>query len=283
MIRIQFFAWIMLVGMALTGCSQSTKNGSQQLAEMDVLERAVLADYRDSEEWGQVIGNELDLPDFSSVRTEGHVEIVYTQGDACSVKVFGNEKAIAQYAFDVDEETEVLNIKLDDYDYDGVGYFSARVPGITVLITTPVLERMEVYGAGDVDIDSELVQEEGLCIVVSGKGDVETRELDVQSLDIEINGSGDVKVKKATCSGNIGFKLNGRGDLVAKVKCKNASIEVNGEGDVDLKVKCKVLNATCFGRGDVELSGECKTLNKKDGAAGSINSRELKVDKINLI
>ena len=281
MVRFQFFAWVMVAGIALIGCSQSTRQ--QQLSEMELLEQAAVADYRDSEEWGQVIGDEIEVLDFSSVRTEGHVEIVYTQGTACSVKAFGNEKAIAQYDFDVDEDTEVLNIKLKDYHYDGSGNFNERVPGITVLVTTPVLERMEVFGAGDVEIESDLEQEEGLCIVVSGKGDVDTKVLDVQSLDIEINGSGDVKVKKATCGGDIGFKLNGRGDLDAKVKCRNVSIEVNGEGDVDLKVKCKELTAKCMGRGDVELSGECKTLNKQDGAAGSINSRELKVDKINLI
>ena len=265
----------------LTGCSQAPTGKS--LSKAGKQEMKAAQDYRDSEKWGKAVGKELDLANFRAIRTEGHVEIVYMQDDFYTVKVFGNEEAIEQYELAIDEASRQLDVKLKDYHYDADGNIDESIPGITVFITAPALEDVHVYGEGDVEIKSDLRQQCDLNIAVWGEGDVDAKDIEALGLNIEIHGEGDVKFKKVVCRGNASFLLNGKGDLNAKVKCANANIEVNSEGDVKLNVDCNELTARCYGRGDVQLKGECNVLNKKDGAAGSIDSRGLKAKKVNLI
>jgi len=266
---------------ALMGCVQTPKG--QDTTKAARQEQKAAREYRDSGKWGKAVSKEFDLADFAAIRTEGHVEIIYMQDDAYSVKVFGNEEAIKQYELAIDEAKRQLDINLKDYHYDAASISRDEIPGITVFITTPALEDVHVYGEGDVEIKSDIRQQCDLNITVRGAGDVDTKDIEALGLNIDINGAGDVKLKKAVCRGNATFTLNGAGDVNAKVECANASIEVNGEGDVELKVKCNELTARCNGTGDVELKGECNVLNKKDGVAGSIDSRGLKAKKVNLI
>lgn len=272
---------MMVAAIVLAGCSQTP--AGKGLGKVNKHEWKAAEDYRDSGKWGKAVSKDFDLADFKAVRTEGHVEIVYMQDDIYSVKVFGNEEAIDQYELAVDKSKRQLDIKLKDYHYDAAGNIDESIPGITAIITAPVLEDVHVYGEGDVEFKKVIRQQCDLNIVLWGEGDVDVKDIEVLGLNLEIHGEGDVKFEKAVCRGNASFQLNGKGDLDAKVKCANANIEVNSEGDVKLNVDCNELTARCNGRGDVKLKGECNVLNKKDGPAGSIDSRGLKAKKVNLI
>lgn len=273
-----FFIFTFLLISSCTGTTSAPK-----LSKMEKEQAKASKDYRNSEKWGEAGSQIIDVAPFHSVRTEGHVEIVYMQSETCSVKAFGNTKAIEQYEYQVNEATGLLEIKLKDYHYDQAGNFDDDIPGITVFVTSPFLEDVHVYGAGDVGIKSDLRQQRDLNIYVLGKGDVDAKEIEALGLRIDINGKGDVNLKKAECKGNATFTLNGKGDVSAKVECANTHIEVNGEGDVKLKVKCNDLTAICNGKGDIVLRGECNTLNKHDGAAAAIDSRNLKAKRVKLI
>ncbi|MBQ9362232.1 MAG: DUF2807 domain-containing protein, partial [Bacteroidaceae bacterium] len=231
----------------LAGCSQSSQ--TKQLSTMEKEQMKASSDYRDSGEWGEASSQIIDVAPFQSIRTEGNVEIVYMQSKECSVKAFGNTKAIEQYVFHVEEGKSLLEIKLKDYHYDSAGNFDEHIPGITVFVTSPILEDVHVYGEGDVEIKSNIRQQHDLCINVSGRGDVDAKEVEALGLYINIDGKGDVKLKKAFCQGNANFKLDGDGDVNAKVECANTHIEVNGRGDVKLNVKCNELTAICNGMG----------------------------------
>ena len=263
--------------------SCTSNSNAPKLSKMEKEQVKATKDYRTSSKWGEASSQIIDVAPFHSIRTEGHVEIIYMQSEACSVKAFGNTKAIEQYDCQVAEETGLLEIKLKDYHYDQAGNIDPNIPGITVFVTSPTLQDVRVYGAGDVEIKSDLRQLYDLNINVMGRGDVDTKDIEALGLNIEINGKGDVKLKNAECKGNAVFKLNGAGDVSAKVKCANSHIEVNGEGDVKLKVKCNELTAICNGKGDIVLRGECNTLNKHDGTAAAINSRNLKAKRVKLI
>ncbi|MBQ9640098.1 MAG: DUF2807 domain-containing protein [Bacteroidaceae bacterium] len=270
--------YTLFIIMFLCACSGHSPQGVSNKQEAKAAQ-----EYRNSSKWGKATSKEIDTRDFRAIRTEGHVEIIYIQDSVYSVKAFGNEKAIEQYEFNRTEAGGLLEIKLKDYHYDEAGNFDEDIPGISVFITSPTLADVHIYGEGDVEIKKELRQQVGLNIWVDGKGDVDIKDIETALLNIEVNGKGDVKVKRAQCRGNAVFRLNGQGDVNAKLECANTQIEVNGQGDVKLKVKCNELTAICNGQGDITLSGQCNTLNKRDGAAAAINSRDLQVKKINLI
>jgi len=272
---------LLAASLVLAACSGF--GAQQQASKAERQERKAAGDYLDSGKWGKAVAREYDLSGFNAIHTEGHIEIVFMQGPTYSVKVFGNEKAIDHYTLDVGQTDRRLSIRQHDYDLATDRYKAGNVPGITVVITAPELEHVDLNGGGDLEIKTDISLESDLSIVLNGDGDFEAKDIEVYDLNIVINGRGDVLFKKAVCQGDASILLNNEGDMDAKLHCGDARIEVNGEGDVELKVKCNELTAICNGQGDIELRGECKVLNKRDGAAAAIDSRELQAKKINRI
>lgn len=261
---------------ALTFTSCDIKSKLQNATALAKEEYKAMHEYRDSEKWGKVIEKDIKTADFERIQINGAVDIIYTQGDSCTVRVYGNEKAIEKYQFFTNDDQLVVG--LENYKWESRDiHISQESPAITVLITSPSISQITVYGAGDINLGDSLSQSSNLYINVNGASDITGKHIDINNLDIIVNGAGDVTLKKVTCQSNANLTVNGAGDVEAKIKCANAKTVVNGAGDIDLDVKCDELSAECNGAGDIKLKGECKTLNKKDGIASSIDSRDLKI------
>lgn len=284
--KAKVFIILAVVAMSFSSCGNAIKEISAKAKQ----EFKDMHNYRDSEKWGKVVSRDIDTnSDFSAIQLNGNVDIHVTQGDTISIRAYGNEKAIDEYQFSFNSDNDgctTLTVSLNGFTWDATKEnhnVNKSTPAISVYVTVPKIEDITIYGAGDIDIKETFKQEESLNVNINGAGDFDTDHIEVSNLHVNVNGAGDVSIDKAKCMNNVSCNINGAGDVGGKFKCKNLEFVVNGAGNIDAKVKCYELTAACNGVGDIKLKGECQIFNKKDGAVGSIDSRDLKVNgKMNI-
>ncbi len=248
--------------------------------------------FRDSGRWGKVTKKEIPVSNFTAIELTENFDVLYVQGDTASAIIEGNEKVIGYH------HVEVVNGTLVDHtDKDT----PRTIPSVRIVVTSPTLNKIDICGAGDIDIDHR-AEFDTLNINVSGTGDVDIENLVCNTLittitgagDISIDtvrctnitgtisGTGDINIEKAKCKeGNAQFTLTGAGDLDVDIKCANLTVEMSGAGDAKIDVKCQTITATAAGTGHLEIKGHADTLNKSESGLSIVDTEDLHLNKIN--
>lgn len=275
-----------------TSCQRMAQNIAENAREEMRGENGKQPRYlRDSEEWGKVIQQELELEDFEKVRTAGLVDIAFTQGEDFSVVAEGNEKVLPLYDFSIEEGTLVVTTTKKDN--------LRNTPFMRLLVTAPTLTDIEVLGvgdvmmrthveffndldihisgAGDIEIDSLLC--DAFSAEISGAGDIDVRRLQCLSADVRMSGVGETNVKKLSCIEDASFIITGTGTLETKVRCQNLNVEVTGDGEASIKCESKHVTATVGGTGSIDLEGTTKDIIVNKGGLGTISTRQLRIEQ----
>lgn len=267
---------VMLLCMA--SCSQTQTGGDEQDG------------FKSSVKWGDVVTKPLDLSGFTKIEVAGNVDVVYTQSQEFETKATGNEKALEQYQFRVENGTLIVGETKDRL---------GNTPSVRLYVSAPSLEKIEITGPGDVDVVGGLEQD-CLEIVIAGSGDYEADHMTCGSLNVSITGSGDMDVDVLKCKdanftvsgagdvdidsmvaeGKTTFKMNGSGDMKTDVKCKDMDAACTGTGDFDVKVACDVLNIDATGSCDVKLKGHVRKLVRSTSGFSKVDTKKLVVDDI---
>ncbi|MBD3222547.1 hypothetical protein GF314_15035 [bacterium] len=186
---------------------------------------------------GEMTTTSYDLDECHAVRLECGLDIAIRFGDTQRVELTMDENLVEHY--EIEERDGVLVVSTDENtrpDRD------ARLE-----LVMRELDRVEVVGAGDIEIDG--LDGESFAIAIAGAGDIKV-DGEVASLDIEINGAGDIdardlEARRAT------VQVNGAGDV--KVNAREAcSVEINGVGDVDVYGDPESFEKSVHGIGDVD-------------------------------
>ena len=256
-------------------------------------------DFRDSEQWGEVVEFDLDLDDFCNITSTTSAEIKYIQSDTFKVTVIGNKKAIEAYTlklFDSEgpegEMNKVLNVSANQK-------YTRWTPAILVLVQAPTLYgvsllgsgefiiedsvfindfRLNIKGAGDAELGT--INAENVSIEMFGAGDLSLRRLKAKVLAVTVNGAGDATIKKAKLKEEARLYTFGAGDISGEIKADNIQAVSCGSGGIDLEVDCKSITAISSGAGDVEIEGTTNVLRKSRMALGGIKTRHLKADEV---
>ena len=228
--------------------------------------------FRDSEKWGKVVSQTLELDAFAHIVMDGNADIDLRQGEAFNVEVTGNEKAI-----------EANDIRVEAAQREGentlhvIAKKSARnLPSIKLNITVPDLRSVKVNGDGDLEIKGDDFYTGDLDIEINGDGDFEAPHVDCRKLQVIINGDGDVIAKKFSCE-DATLQINGDGDITTDLKANNIDLQLTSDGEANLDVKCDNLTVSAGGSGEVKLKGKCKNLTKQSFGKASLDSRRLQV------
>ena len=281
----------------LQSCNQLSREFNETMREAK--EEGMPRYLRDSDKWGKVVKQSIDLDDFSSIRTHGNVDVVYVQTDdeTTSILVEGNEKVLPMYDIALTSDKEWLEVTAKDQKE-----MRHRVPHIRMTVSMPRLEAMEINGAGDFFIrqKAEFI-DSPLHLRINGAGDIRITDLsctdflaeingagdlDIGSLSVDeniafiINGAGDTNVKEAVSLGNANISLSGAGDIKVKLKCQDLTVNVSGAGEAKIEVKSQSVDAIAEGTGEIELKGSTHTFSKKTGGLAKIDSKNLEVDTI---
>ena len=256
-------------------------------------------EYRDSEKWGKVVIEDLDLKDFNAIEDNSCIDIVVNQGDEYKVQVEGNEKALSQYEFYIEENEGDDIHKLV---CDNAKSFNFKTPSVRLHVTVPNISHFYMNGTGDLDIKDSVnfIADSTTSIILNGSGDVDIRNLVCNNIDIQIFGAGDLSMKRLDCKtikatvegsgdinirnakcNNANFKVLGPGNIEGTISAKNNIItDAKGSGDIELDVECKYISINSQGSGDIEIEGITETLKRYKKALGSTTTKKLRAQKI---
>ncbi len=248
---------------------------------------------RDSRKWGEIVEQALPLAAFTKLRTDGCVDVVFTQDSRTSVVARGNERVLAAYTFAVEDSTLVMRMT-------DSGAHPRRLPTMRLYVSAPVLTDIRLGGDGDIVLPRRTVLDNALDVTVDGNGDIDFDDLQCHALAIRMQGNGDLfmrrahcrtlvatshgngdaKLRRLDCTGDATVEVAANGDIDGGIACRNLRVEVTGAGEADLKVRCDTVAAFSTGSGELELKGRAARLLKRESGFGKILTRKLQADEV---
>lgn len=213
---LQAAACLLMTGFALAGCAMETKEGS-----------------------GNEASEQREVESFTAVSLSGGFDVVVTVGGTQEVTVRGDDNLLGDVETSVDDGTLELS-QPDNVDLEPKA-------GLTVEITVPEFESVDLSGAGDVNIEGLSVDE--FRVDVSGAGDVEATG-EVDRVEADVSGAGALRLE----------------ELVAR----EASVDLSGAGDIHVHAT-ESLTASLSGAGNITYSGDPPDVETDVSGAGQIN------------
>lgn len=214
-----------------------------------VIKNAMSFDFKDSEQWGKVISQNLDLPTFTAIDASGVVKVVLVQDSVPSVRVEGNEKCVESYNIEVRRDELRVSLKNDDAEVSG------DTPAIALYVAVPSLSKAEFRGGSEFYIQGSFAQSGDMDVDVSGAGNVKIDTLSVRNLDVEVNGAADVTMAQVEAVEDIEVEIRGAGDVHSNTFSKNLRIEMGGACSAVLTGECEHLVAEENGASNLDFTG----------------------------
>lgn len=186
---------------------------------------------------GKLETRSFDLDDFEAVRLDGGLDLDIRVGETRSVEIKLDDNLFENLEIAV--KGGELRIGWDE-DCDP----SRKCLGT---IRVPDLRKLQINGAGDVDLDG--LDGGDFTFVLRGAGDLEARGK-VHSLEIDLHGAGDVDAKDVEAK-HVDVTVAGAGD-VKVTATESIEAAVHGVGDIDYWGNPEKERTSVNGIGDID-------------------------------
>lgn len=191
---------------------------------------------------GETTTQTRSVDGFTGIALSGNANLTVTQGNSFSVAVTADSGL--QNHIDTSVRGSTLEI---DQDYSIAG----RSPDVTVTVTLPQLDELDVSGSSSTTIAG--ISGESLHVSSSGSSDMRI-DAQVKTLTVDVAGSGDLALTGTADSAHI--TISGSGTVSgSELAAATANVSVSGSGDVTLRVNT-TLDASVLGSGDVNYYGD---------------------------
>ncbi|MCC3861351.1 head GIN domain-containing protein [Pseudemcibacter aquimaris] len=208
-----------------------------------------------------------DIDDFIEVQLNTSSDVHITIEDEYSIELVGDADAIEKMVLKRRSDALQINSKSSGW----FGFGRGNSGSVTVFITMPDLEELEINGSGNVeinDLDNDQIElsingsgdifmkgsSNQVTIDINGSGDVELDEITGDDVEIDIHGSGNVDIDGGTCN-SMEIDINGSGDVDAKdLICKEVTVDVSGSGN-SMVYAVEKLEFDGSGSGSVDVFG----------------------------
>lgn len=164
---------------------------------------------------GNIISETRNLGQFTGISSSGATPVEIKYGTEFSVVVKGSSNIVPRYTTRIVNNVlhmgfEGLNISRDD---------------VEVILTMPSLNKIELSGSTEVEIEGSFPVIPNLNVSISGSGKVETdNAMQIDNVKVNISGSGMVdfevvtsKTAEADISGSGSLRLQVQGRIKAKI------------------------------------------------------------------
>lgn len=179
----------------------------------------------------------FDLPEFDSFTIRGSMDVVLRQGDTQFVEVRARENILPLVASQVRGRRWEIT----------TNQCTRGNTNITVFITLPDIEGIEIVGSGDV---------------------ISEGSLDLDAIDLQITGSGDIQLNGTILEQTISVVGSGSVDNFG-VQSQNINAFVSGSGDIAVTVS-ESLEATIVGSGDIFYRGNPQNIQSSVTGSGDL-------------
>lgn len=181
---------------------------------------------------------------FNAVKLMGSPDVVYTQTDGKThIEIYGSDNIVDLLDVFVEKGTLIVKFK-NNTQIQNDGKLEVRV-------SAPALNKMEVYGSGDITLAKGITTNKDIAFSVNGSGDIDGSNISCSQLTVAVNGSGDIKLNNLKTE-STGVQVNGSGDITLSGTTQTANYSVSGSGDISAaKLKADKVSAKVAGSGDI--------------------------------
>ncbi|MDP6908661.1 MAG: head GIN domain-containing protein [Flavobacteriales bacterium] len=192
---------------------------------------------------GPIVTKQMKVQSFDAIELDGSFNVELNQGTVQKVVAEGQENIIEKLVLEVQDD--VLHLRLKPGNY--------RNFKLTVKITVPTIEGMNLSGSGDISIGT-FVELEKLEVELDGSGDIRTEgAMEVlNNVEIDLDGSGDIKLKLKAVK--VEADLDGSGIIILEGKTDKLEVSLDGSGDINTyDLKASKSEASIGGSGDIRV------------------------------
>jgi len=188
---------------------------------------------------------ERSLDNFSGIGFGVAGTLVLEQGNTFSVVLEGDDDYIEEIETTVRGDMLVIS-------HDRWISFSRSRRNLTVYVTMPEVEELNVSGSGNIQARGS-IRTEDLDMSVSGSGNIKLADLVAESVGCSISGSGSLELKGSASGGKLSISGSGkyRGDSFS---LNDLDVNISGSGTCSTLVEEKLV-ARVSGSGDIYYSG----------------------------
>ena len=169
--------------------------------------------------------------DFSSIRITSVANVIFTQGDDCSLRLEGKEKWVKLTTTEVKNGYLVISFKKGEKSVK-------NIDGLKLYVTAPTLEAVELTGVGNLECKEPLKLDD-FTLRINGVGSAEVADLTCRRFTVSLNGVGGAEVN-VDCD-YLKARMGGVGSLELRGSADEADISRSGIGSVNTK-RLKIKN-----------------------------------------
>ena len=171
------------------------------------------------------------VDDFSSIRITSVANVIFTQGDDCSLRLEGKEKWVKLTTTEVKNGYLVISFKKGEKSVKNIN-------GLKLYITAPTLEVVELTGVGSLECKEPLKLDD-FTLRINGVGSAEVADLTCHRFTVSLNGVGDADVN-VDCD-YLKARMGGVGSLELRGSAGEADVSRSGIGSLNTK-RLKIKN-----------------------------------------
>lgn len=171
------------------------------------------------------ITKDYNVDAFSAIRADIPCDVTYSDGQPF-LSISAPDNVLEYVSVENSNGELVLSLPVTSLKFK-------NMKGISVTVSSPMLNGLTISGAVDFDAPSGIVTD-SFNAVVSGAADMEIDGLKCDGLaEIVVNGAGDIDLEKVEC-GSLKIEIRGAGDCTVEGHAGDADFTVNGVGDMDI-------------------------------------------------
>ncbi|WP_302458181.1 GIN domain-containing protein [Mediterranea massiliensis] len=171
------------------------------------------------------------VDDFSSIRITSVANVIFTQGDDCSLRLEGKEKWVKLTTTEVKNGYLVISFKKGEKSVKNIN-------GLKLYVTAPTLEVVELTGVGSLECKEPLKLDD-FTLRINGVGSAEVADLTCHRFTVSLNGVGDAEVN-VDCD-YLKARMGGVGNLELRGSAGEADVSRSGIGSLNTK-RLKIKN-----------------------------------------
>lgn len=214
--------------------------------------------YVDSKELGKVVEKTIETGEFTGINVSGAVQVILLQSEDSlfySVTARGNEKCLEAYNIYVQDGKLIAQQK------HNLGKIGGDAPRITLTVSVPRLDDVELSGACILRQNSTFHQRQTLCVQASGASELRFSDFETDMLVMNLSGASEVDLEKVNCIGGLEIEASGAAEIDGNITSQTFVANVSGAADVDLCINCSSdVSIHASGAADIELRGQCQNL-----------------------
>lgn len=200
----------------------------------------------------EISKKEMIKANFNRLSLSGDYELVYHQGDSCSLDIRGPKDLVDRVEVKNEEGTLSLSQKRRN-----ISFTMGKKKRVVVTVTSPSLAQVQIAGACDFSAPDQVA---------------------VGIMDFDLSGAGTVGFKHLQCD-TLLVNMSGASNLDLDLHhVSYTDINLSGAGNADVHFNdCGLAVCTMAGAGNIDVSGDVvKLIENKHGVA-SINKNNLTI------